>query len=126
MPILLFLPILRADLTPLRLGKLTALCHISHVYGAKQPVTCLLQFFTIQFSKPEGGKKKIQSVTVLKLRNASLPLGNLNLKYESVNLSFMRNLGDFFHKNKDNFCEEFSDVEPDVSSAGTGHQLLKI
>lgn len=88
----LFLLVLRADLTPWRLEKLTASCHISHVCGSKQPVTCLLQVFTKQFSKPEG-KEKIQSVTVLKLRNASLSLGNLSLKYESVNLSFIKNLG---------------------------------
>jgi len=75
MPILPFLLILRADLTPLRLEKLTALCHISHVFGAKQPVACLLQDFTIQFSKLEG-KKNIQLVTVLKLRNAFLLLAN--------------------------------------------------
>lgn len=38
----------------------------------------------------------------------------------------MRNLEDFFHKNKDNFYEKFSDVEPDINSAGTGHQLLEV
>lgn len=50
----LFLPVLRADLTPSRLEILTALCHITNIHGAKQPVTCLVQIFTIQFSKAEG------------------------------------------------------------------------
>lgn len=31
----LFLPVLRADLTPSRLEILTALCHITNIHGAK-------------------------------------------------------------------------------------------